>query len=60
MSQWANAAPKVRATVESGQIALQPRHRKLPGKMFEERIGDAGFSFRILEVYRIHLVRHGG
>ena len=43
-----------------GEIALPARDRQLLGEMAQQRIGDPAVAFRILEIDRIDLVRHGG
>jgi len=45
--------------VESEEIALPARHRKLLGKMPQQRAGDSEIALGILEVDWIDLVRHG-
>src|SRR6185295_4905376 len=39
---------------------LPARHRQLLRQVAQQRIGDADVALGILEVDRIHLVRHGG
>ena len=42
-----------------GEVALPARDRQLLGRMPQQRIGDAEIALGILEVDRVHLVRHG-
>lgn len=42
-----------------GQIALPAGNRQLAGQVLEQRVGNAEVSFRVLEVDRVDLVRHG-
>ena len=41
------------------QVALPARHRQLVGEMAQQRVGDPHIALRVLEVDRVHLVRHG-
>ena len=41
-----------------GQVALQSRYRQLSGKMQEDGVRYSKVAFGILEIYRVHLVRH--
>ena len=40
------------------KVALPARHRQLLRQMAQQRVGDADVAFRVLEIDRIHLVRH--
>ena len=42
-----------------GEVALPARDRKLLAHVPQQRVGDAEIAFGILEVDRVHLVRHG-
>ena len=41
-----------------GEVALPARHRQLVGEMAQQRVGDAEIAFGVLEIDRVHLVRH--
>ena len=43
-----------------GEVTLEPRDREFPGEVFEERIRNAEIPLRVLEIDRVHFVRHGG
>src|SRR5690606_28666610 len=42
-----------------GKVALQAAHRQFFAQETEHRVGDAEIAFGILEIDRVHLVRHG-
>src|SRR3989338_8909309 len=43
-----------------GEVALETRYRELSGIEFKEGVREPQVAFRILEIYRIDLVRHRG
>src|SRR3990167_4014560 len=40
------------------EVALQARNREFLREVRKERVGNAEVAFRLLEIYRIDLVRH--
>ena len=42
------------------QVALPARHRQLLREVAQQRVGDADVALGVLEIDRVHLVRHGG
>ena len=51
--------PQVAGHGRVREVPLQARDRQLGGQVFEQGVGDAQVALGVLEVDRVHLVRHG-